>query len=241
MKGYKTSRTDQMRRRNVIIMECFAMLTKAIFNCWFGIVEFKKNHNMKYFLLSFLIVGLSYACGSETDKVTEQPLTDTESEKPTPMESSAAQDEFYYLNTAVGAVPIHSNFDGIAPYFEKDNDTTYVINFWATWCKPCVEELPYFEQINELYKDEKVQVILVSMDFKSQIESKLKPFVEKYELQSSVVAITDRKYNNWIDKVDADWNGAIPVTLIYNGKRRMFVPNAFDNKSDLMQAVENFL
>lgn len=196
---------------------------------------------MKYYLLSFLIIGLIYACGSEVETATEQPPIENEAEVATPMEGSATSDDFYYLNTSMGAVPIHSNFDGIAPYFEKDNDTTYIINFWATWCKPCVEELPYFEQLNELYKDEKVQVILVSMDFKRQIESKLKPFIEKYELQSKVVAITDRKYNNWIDRVDGDWDGAIPVTLIYNGKRRLFVPHAFDSKAEVMQAVENFL
>ncbi len=45
------------------------------------------------------------------------------------------------------------------------NDTLYVVNFWATWCKPCVAELPYFEEAGEKYKSEKIKVLLVSLDF----------------------------------------------------------------------------
>ena len=58
-------------------------------------------------------------------------------------------------------------------------DKTYVINFWATWCAPCVKELPYFEEVNKEFKDKNTEVILVSLDFPSQIESKLKPYLKK--------------------------------------------------------------
>ena len=54
-----------------------------------------------------------------------------------------------------------------------------MINFWATWCAPCVKELPYFEEVNKEFKDKNTEVILVSLDFPSQIESKLKPYLKK--------------------------------------------------------------
>ena len=44
------------------------------------------------------------------------------------------------------------DFDGLKPYLNKKDDDVYVINFWATWCAPCVKELPYFEQLNKNYK-----------------------------------------------------------------------------------------
>ncbi|MEM1327392.1 MAG: redoxin domain-containing protein [Bacteroidota bacterium] len=158
-----------------------------------------------------------------------------------PLAQTAPEVEVTYLNTAVGSVPIYNNFEGVAPYFERNNDTTYVINFWATWCKPCVEELPYFEELQAEYQAQKVQVVLVSMDFKRQLESKLKPFLEEWDLQSQVVVLTDNKYNNWIDQVDTDWDGAIPVTLIYNANKKMFYSHNFLDKQELVTAVNTFL
>ena len=75
-----------------------------------------------------------------------------------------------------GLPPIYENFEELAFIFQQQNDTTYVINFWSTWCAPCVKELPYFEQVNQKYTNRKVKVILVSLDFPKQLETKLKPF-----------------------------------------------------------------
>src|SRR5690606_6809447 len=58
------------------------------------------------------------------------------------------------------------NFEALEKkYFQKKNDSIYVINFWATWCKPCIKELPAFEKIASEYADKKVKVLLVSLDF----------------------------------------------------------------------------
>lgn len=103
---------------------------------------------------------------------------------------------------------------------EKTTDTTYVINFWATWCGPCVNELPGFEQLHAKYARSKVKVILVSMDFVSQLETKVKPLVKKRGLKSEVYLLNEPDYNAWIDKVDNNWSGAIPFTLIINNRRR---------------------
>ena len=130
-------------------------------------------------------------------------------------------------------LPVYDTFDEIESILHVNNDTTYIINFWATWCKPCVEELPYFEQINEKYKDKKVKVVLVSLDFKKLINQKLMPFIEKNNLQSSVVLLADPKASTWIDKVSTEWDGAIPVTVIYKGDQRKFIGHEVQDYHEL--------
>lgn len=120
------------------------------------------------------------------------------------------------------AVPIY-DFKDFKPFLHQKNDTIYVINFWATWCKPCVKELPGFEKINQHYKDAKVKVLLVNMDFPDKIKSQLIPFIRKMDLQSKIVMLDEPDANAWIPEVDPDWSGAVPATLIYkNGKRTFY-------------------
>ena len=61
-------------------------------------------------------------------------------------------------------------YNELKPLLEKEDGKTYIINFWATWCAPCVKELPYFEKIKEEYADNNVEVLLVSLDFPKQVE-----------------------------------------------------------------------
>ncbi|MCB0806749.1 MAG: redoxin domain-containing protein [Bacteroidales bacterium] len=114
------------------------------------------------------------------------------------------------------------DFDTFESLLHKDNDTLYIVNFWATWCKPCVKELPDFEKIRTEYNGQKVSVLLVSLDFPNKHEELLIPFVDKNNLQSEVIHLIDVDANKWIDKVSSSWSGAIPATLIYKGEFRKF-------------------
>lgn len=138
-------------------------------------------------------------------------------------------------------IPVYETFDELGPIFSLENDTTYIINFWATWCKPCVKELPYFEALNAKYAEEKVRVILVSLDFPKQIEQALVPFVERRKLQSTVLVLLDGSYNDWIDKVSPDWSGAIPGTYVYRGEQHQFLEASFENSEELEDFVSPFL
>lgn len=96
-----------------------------------------------------------------------------------------------------------------------------VINFWATWCAPCIKELPYFEVLAKS-KMTDIEVNLISLDFADQL-TKVQRFTDKKALQSNVLLLDEIDYNSWIDKVDKSWSGAIPATLIINetsGKRK---------------------
>lgn len=130
-------------------------------------------------------------------------------------------------------------FDGLEHYLTQKNDTTYVVNFWATWCVPCVEELPNFEKINQNYKDNKIKVILVSLDMVKTIESKLLPFIKEKQLKSEVLLLRDPDADSWIPKVDSTWSGAIPATLIYNKDMRRFYEKSF-TYAELEKEISNF-
>ena len=107
------------------------------------------------------------------------------------------------------------NFTQLEPYLQQQNDTVYIVNFWASWCVPCREELPAFEKVREKYIDRKVKMVLVSLDFPNQVESRLLPFIRKNNLKSEVILLDDPNQNKWIDKVDPKWSGGIPFTQIY--------------------------
>lgn len=131
------------------------------------------------------------------------------------------------------------DFQGVEQFLHSNDSKTYVVNFWATWCAPCIKELPYFEQIQDEYKDE-IEVILISLDFPSQYETKLKPFLKEKQLKSKVIVLDDVDMNSWIPKVDSKWDGAIPVTLIYNKKKRQFYPQSF-TYDQLITEVKKFI
>ncbi len=115
--------------------------------------------------------------------------------------------------------------DQLTYWKNNTSDTVYVLNFWATWCGPCVAELPEFEKLNENYKDKNVQVVLISTDFKRNLENEVKSFVEEKKLKSRVVFLNEPRANDYINLVNPDWSGAIPATLIIannKGYQRFF-------------------
>lgn len=120
-----------------------------------------------------------------------------------------------------------------------DKNTIYVVNFWATWCAPCVKELPHFEKLNSENKN--IKVVLVSLDFKNQFESKLLPFLKKKSINSEVVLLTDIDYNTWLPTVDKDWSGSIPATLIIKNGQQFFVEKIFPSYEELDEYVNTII
>jgi len=112
------------------------------------------------------------------------------------------------------------NFDQLEPYLHKSNDTLYLVNFWATWCGPCVKELPSIKQVEAKYADRKFKVLMVSLDMPKELTSRLVPFVKSKNIRSEVFLLNDPNQNRWIDKVDPAWSGEIPFSLIYGKQSR---------------------
>lgn len=134
-------------------------------------------------------------------------------------------------------IAVFDNYTALEKAVLSDANTTYVVNFWATWCAPCVKELPHFEQLNSENKN--VKVVLVSLDFKNQYEAKLLPFLKKKAIKSEVVLLTDKDYNTWLPAVDKDWSGSIPATLIIKDGKKVFVEKMFASYEELDEYVNS--
>lgn len=135
-------------------------------------------------------------------------------------------------------IPVY-NFDELEPFLYKNTNKITIINFWAMWCVPCVEELPYL--IEYVKKNPDTDLLLVSQDFAEGIETKLKPFITKMNIQSKVVLLDDPDANTWIDKVNPNWSGAIPYTIIFDEKNRQYYERSFESLADLENEInKNF-
>jgi thiol-disulfide isomerase/thioredoxin len=130
--------------------------------------------------------------------------------------------------------------EDLARLLGDQDDTTYVINFWATWCSPCIQEIPYFEALHRDSGDRPLRIRLVSLDFPSRAERQLKPFLQEQSISAEVYLMTDLDYNSWIDRVDPDWSGALPATLIYHGDRRTFLEGEL-SEEELKTNVESIM
>ena len=127
--------------------------------------------------------------------------------------------------------------DNLKEMTSYQNDTTYVINFWATWCSPCIKEIGYFEEVKQHYEGQPVKVALLSLDFPNQLEKRVIPFLKDRQITASAFLMTDMDYNGWINMVDESWSGAIPATLIYNAHKRTFLEREL-SKEELFTIVE---
>ncbi|MDC1465390.1 TlpA family protein disulfide reductase [Polaribacter sp.] len=131
------------------------------------------------------------------------------------------------IDTSKVTVKVYS-YKELKPLLEQKGDKVYVVNFWATWCAPCVKELPAFEKLKSVYAAKGVEVLLVSLDFPKQINKRVIPFIAKKNLQSKVVLLDNGKDDSWFKAIDSIWSGAIPATLIYTKNKRNFYEQSFD-------------
>ncbi len=136
---------------------------------------------------------------------------------------------------------VFDNLEQLQARINRAGDTTILVNFWATWCKPCVEELPCFDELSEIYGTQNIQILLVSLDFKSQLQKKFIPFLKNQRLKSEVALMADQDLNAWIPSLYEAWDGAIPATIIFKGKNRRFNLGKFENLEELEAFVRPFV
>ena len=132
------------------------------------------------------------------------------------------------------------NYYQLEPKFTKTDNVLYVVNFWATWCAPCVKELPDFMEVNsEFGNSDDFKMILVSLDDSEKLEGPVKKFILDKNLKNVELYLLDdiKRMNEWIPAVDSSWSGSIPATLfIRNGKSLKFVQSALE-KDELRKII----
>ncbi|MBD0333803.1 MAG: TlpA family protein disulfide reductase [Chitinophagaceae bacterium] len=99
----------------------------------------------------------------------------------------------------------------------KQSDNPTIISFWATFCKPCLEEIPYFQEAVKRYDPAGVQLLLVNLDM-AEVYPKLQNFIIKRKISAPVVFLDETNADVFCPKVDEKWSGAIPASLLINNK-----------------------
>ena len=98
-----------------------------------------------------------------------------------------------YNFTSIVKSPNYEKTEKFNGFCEVKNDTLYIVNFWATWCKPCVEELPNFELLAKNYQNKKVKMYLVTTDMRKDIATRVTDFVKAKGLTQQVIFINEIK------------------------------------------------
>ncbi len=138
-------------------------------------------------------------------------------------------------------VEVFDAYDNLQKHVGEHAKSTVVINFWATFCGPCVQEIPYFDSLQQKYVDHNVKVILVSLDFRHHIKERLMPFLEKHHLSSEVVVLADQDADTWVSRVSSDWDGGLPFTLMLSKGNKYTHANEFRNFAELEQFVTPYI
>ncbi|HMO32099.1 MAG TPA: TlpA disulfide reductase family protein [Lacibacter sp.] len=114
----------------------------------------------------------------------------------------------------------------------QTNDSILVVNFWATFCGPCVAELPYFHTVTASFREQQVKLVLVSLDFEEYYPEKIRSFADKRGYTAYIVWLDEEKPDEFCPKIDSAWTGSMPATLFINRKTgyRKFIESTLEEK-----------
>jgi len=145
--------------------------------------------------------------------------------------------------TKIPPVRASVNYDQLKEIIEKNDDKLYVVNFWATWCRPCIEELPHFLEVSSAYKNQApFQMILVSLDKAELLETDVAQMITKLNIDNDVYLLDDNKrMNYWIPAIDSTWSGAIPATVFYKNGQKLHFTEGQLTKEELTTIIQKYL
>jgi thiol-disulfide isomerase/thioredoxin len=129
----------------------------------------------------------------------------------------------------------------LLPMLSGDEDTVYIVNFWATWCKPCVEELPHFAAAADSLRGQKVQFVMVSLDFARNLQKDVIPFLRQHRVPGRVVLLDETKYNDWLSKIHPNWGGTIPITTVVSYSRSLYIGSSVGSAKELLSYIRPFI
>jgi len=95
----------------------------------------------------------------------------------------------------------------------KESKGALIVNFWATFCVPCLQEIPYFQEITEQYKSKDVSLVLVSLDLKEAYPVKVNDMAKKLKLVYPVMWLNETNADYFCPKIDTTWTGGMPSSF----------------------------
>jgi thiol-disulfide isomerase/thioredoxin len=98
----------------------------------------------------------------------------------------------------------------------KESTTPLIVNFWATFCVPCIQEMPYFQEMARQYKSQNVSLLFVSLDLKEAYPTKVNAMAKKLQLTFPVVWLNETNADYFCPKIDTTWSGGMPSSLFVN-------------------------
>jgi thiol-disulfide isomerase/thioredoxin len=135
--------------------------------------------------------------------------------------------------------PIDEN--GLQQLVKQARGKVILMNFWASWCDPCVEEIPDLLKITREFRPYGLEVILVSIDEPEDIDTKTAPFLKAQGVNFRTYIKKTRDDEVFINSVDKKWTGAIPATFIYdkNGVlvKRLIAQQNFETFAETLRTL----
>ena len=163
----------------------------------------------KFLIYSVLSISL-LACKKNDEKVAETEAKE-DSIKVEPTKSEADVAELTELSPEKISEVLKSNH----------SDTLYVTNFFATWCGPCMQEIPHFRKKMDELAGKPVKFTFVSLDNKTDWASKVSDFADEYDIRKNVILLDGMLLKQeFFAQNFQSWSGeAIPFTLIRKGNK----------------------
>ncbi|MGH9833978.1 MAG: TlpA family protein disulfide reductase, partial [Blastocatellia bacterium] len=122
------------------------------------------------------------------------------------------------------------------------NGKVLVINFWATWCGPCIAEFPEFVALDRKYRAKGVKIVGISADEVTDIKRKVIPFIRRQKVRFDIVVQETDDPQQMIDAVYKEWAGELPATFIYDKQGNLTYKHlGIINRDELVAEIEKAL
>ena len=164
---------------------------------------------MKKIILSTLLLTALYSCKKEGQKTENIAASDSLSVT----QPTGAEESTY--------IPKELSPENVSQYLAKNNDTLYVTNFFATWCGPCMREIPSFKSKMEELKGKPVKFTFINLDDKADWAGAVKNFATENKLGKNVILLDGQKLDqNFFSSNFKQWDGgSIPFTFMRKGDK----------------------
>lgn len=118
-----------------------------------------------------------------------------------------------YENSHAAVIPV--TLEQLSERLKEDSGNVVLLNVWASWCKPCLEEMPALVKLEKKYADRGMRLIFIAIDDTEIIESKIKPILKKNGISFPTYILVNTPDNMFIDSMNPKWSGALPASFIY--------------------------